>query len=193
MLRRLVIALALAPVGCVSVSPAPEAVDSLAFELAGTIRRGATVDATTFTGAQVTSRSFNLSRQSHDAWVGGFSFNGLARELPLNLSVGPDAIRGIGFLLVRSSPGPGRTVYEGVFDGKKFRFEVSAEELQVKTARLASSYAGPVREGDRLILHSDSELVLTGDAMAMADPPWPHLALALVATFVTAASDMRGL
>jgi hypothetical protein len=185
-------ACALAQLACASMTALPEVHQP--FRPTGSVGRG-TLQAS-FNRVQVRSRGLSLSQQRDGSWCGAFSLSGLGFEHPLDVSVGPDAIRGLGLVLIRSLPVAGTTVYEGALDGKRFRFELSAEEVRVKTERLEGTYAGPVRDpdGGALRFHAGAELVLTGEAAAVTDPPWPQLALALVAAFAaTPSSEMQDL
>lgn len=171
--------LALALSGCAGAPVMPEALEP--YRPTGSVQRGA--QGASFNRARVLNPSMSLARHLDGSWTGWFALAGTGTTVPLDVSVTPDAIRGVGFVLVRLTPAPGRTVYEGTFNGKRFHFELSAEAVAVKTAGLEGTYAGPVREGDTLTFHAGSDLTLTGEATAVAAPPWPQLALALVAAF----------
>jgi hypothetical protein len=171
--------LAVAQLACATAPVATEAPTELPG--AGSIQRGSL--GASFDGTHVLNPSISLARHADGSWSGSFSLAGTGSTIPLDVSVGKDAIRGVGFVLVRSTPEPGRTVYDGTFDGKRFHFELSEAEVRVKTARYEGTYTAPSRDGDALRFHAGGELVLTGAATAISAPPWPHLALALVAAF----------
>jgi hypothetical protein len=165
--------------GCASSPVVPEA--ALEFKATGSVQRGSR--GASFDAAHVVNPSISLTRHRDGSWSGTFARSGSGNTIPIDVSVTKDAIRGIGFVLVATQPEPGKTVYDGAFDGRRFRFELTASGLTAKTPVYDGTFSGSLVPGDTLRFEGGG-LILTGEATALGAPPWPHLALALVAAFI---------
>jgi hypothetical protein len=160
--------------GCASAPSVPEA--ALEFKATGSIQRGSF--GASFDASHVVNPGVNLSRHADGSWTGTFAQSGV-----IDVSVSKDAIRGIGFVLIASQPAPGKTVYDGNVNGKRFHFELGETLVTVKTPRYEGRFEGASVPGYPPRFEGGG-LILTGDAATPGQPPWPNMALALVAAFI---------
>lgn len=174
-------AVGLVVLGCASAPVVPEAGPPAAFKATGSVQRGAF--GASFDAGHIVNPNLTLSRHADGSWSGAFARSGSGTTIPLDVSVTKEAIRGIGFVLVASRPAPGKVVYEGAFDGKRFTFELTPDGLTVKTPGYQGAFQGSLVPGDPPRFEGGG-LILTGEATDLANPTWPRLALALVAAFI---------
>ncbi len=164
---------------CASAPLVPEAQGE--FRPTGVIQRGA--HGASFNASRVVSPNISLAKHADGSWSGQFALAGNGTTVPLDVSVSESAIRGVGFVLTRSTPSPGLTVFDGLFDQKRFHFEVSHDAFTIHTTRYTAAYGTPRAEGDQLFFGENKELILQGAATDVTAPQWPEMGLALVAAF----------
>jgi hypothetical protein len=127
-----------------------------------------------FDAVRVRKPNVNLSKRTDGSWGG--VMNGQA----IDVSVTPDKISGVNLTLkLEESGGPKGTVITGQFQGKIVRFEIGPETALIRTPAhsVTLTRSSPNTFGGR------GELEFKGDA-ALAEPPWPQFALAMMAAFI---------
>ena len=154
---------------CVTAQPLPETLTD--YVPTGEVLLGAM--GATFDSVRVRKPNVNLTKRADGSWGGVLGSSGL------DCSVTPNRVTGVGLTLVlEESGGEKGTLITGQWQGKPVRFELGPERAVIRAGKFSSTLerSGPTTYGSR------GELQLKGEA-ALADPPWPQLALALLAAF----------
>jgi hypothetical protein len=135
----------------------------------------------TFDGTHVRGPSCNLSRRDDGSWGGVLGGRGI------DVAVTNDSIRGVDLTISREESTRGHQVITALFMGLIYRFELSADGAIIRTPTRSMTFPGRV-VGERLASYgggvggAHGDFTLRGDA-SLENPPWPQLALALLATY----------
>lgn len=176
-MRQAVMLVAVVLSGCAGMFPTvvPEA-QSAEYNPTGEVqanRYGATFDA-----VRVRNPNCNLSKRTDGSWGGKIG------DHALDVSVTPDRIRGVNFVLSKTDSTADRLIITGQMDGKIYRFELGPTDALVRTPNQSLTFPGRVVEGGVTYYGPMKELSLKGEASGgMANVAWPQLALALLAAF----------
>jgi hypothetical protein len=129
-----------------------------------------------FDEVRVRSPRANLSKRTDGSW------GGVLDQQPIDVSVTDTAVRGANFVLSREDSTPGRLVITGQFKGKIYRFELDDQRARIRTPTTSLDFLTRAEVDGGRAYGPMRPFVLTGEAAADA-PPWPQLALSLVAMF----------
>lgn len=162
--------LLLSVTGCQMAQVVPEA--SLAYVPAGEIQyldSGATFDA-----VRVRNPRCNLSKRTDGSWGGSLG------NQPIDASVTPKRMSGVGLTLSLEEESETGTVITGQWQGRIVRFEVGPEKALIRTPTrsLTLNRTGPTT----FTYGALGELQLKGEA-SNPIPPWPEFALAMLCAF----------
>lgn len=163
-------------IGCARMAPLPET--QTEYVPTGEINLGSL--GASFDTVRVRKANVNLTKRADGSW-GGVMGSGPSGGIGIDVTVTPKRVTGVGLTLVlEESGGEKGTIITGQFQGNIVRFEFGPEQALIRTHRFSSTLArsSPTTYGAR------GELKLNGEA-ALADPPWPQFALALLAAFTT--------
>jgi len=176
-MRQAVVLVGLLLSGCASMFPTvvPEA-NSSEYTPTGEVqanRYGATFDA-----VRVRSPTCNLSKRTDGSWGGTLG------DHAIDVSVTPDRIRGVNFVLSKTDSTADRLIITGQMDGKIYRFELGPKDALVRTPTMALTYPNRQVENGVTYYGPMKELALKGEAGGdAANVAWPQIALALLAAF----------
>ena len=157
--------------GCATMAPLPET--QTEFVPTGEITLSSMGAA--FDSVRVRKPNVNLTKRADGSWGGVLGTSGI------DVSVTPKRVTGVGLTLVlEESGGEKGTIITGQWQGNIVRFEFGPDQALIRTSKFNATMArsSPTTFGPR------GELQLKGEA-ALAEPPWPQFALALLAAFTT--------
>jgi hypothetical protein len=157
--------------GCATMAPLPETLTE--YVPSGEISLAA--QGASFDAVRVRKPNVNLTKRADGSWGGVLGATGI------DVSVTPKRVTGVGLTLVlEESGGEKGTVITGQWQGSIVRFEFDQSHALIRTPRYNTTLdrSSPNTFGAR------GELQLKGEA-ALAEPPWPQFALALLAAFTT--------
>ncbi len=157
--------------GCATAPPLPETLTE--FVPTGEIVIGSM--GASFDSVRVRKPNVNLTKRADGSWGGVIGNTGI------DVSVTSKRVTGVGLTLVlEESGGEKGTIITGQWKGSILRFEITAEQALIRTPTFSTtlSRSSPNTFGSR------GELVFKGEA-ALAEPPWPQFALAMLAAFTT--------
>jgi len=129
-----------------------------------------------FDAVRVRSPYANISKRTDGTWAGTL------RETFIDVSVTDTHVRGANMLLTRGDSTAGHYVVTGQVNGRIVRFELDQEKAMIRTTTFSTTLTPRTLQADAAAYGGQSELQLRGQA-ALIDPPWPQMALALVAAF----------
>ncbi len=156
--------------GCASMQPLPET--QTEYVPTGEINLGAM--GASFDSVRVRKANVNLTKRADGSW------GGVLGGVGIDVSVTPKRLSGVNLMLVLEEAGSESTpvVITGQWQGKIVRFEIDNERALIRTPSMSVTLArsGPTTFGGK------GELEFKGDA-ALAEPPWPQFALAMLAAF----------
>ena len=157
--------------GCATMAPLPET--QTEFVPTGEISMA--MMSASFDAVRVRKANVNLTKRADGSW------GGVLGSVGVDASVTPTRVTGVGLTLVlEESGGEKGTIITGQWQGKIVRFELDAHRALIRTPKFNATLnrSSPNTFGAR------GELQLKGEA-ALAEPPWPQFALALLAAFTT--------
>ncbi len=156
--------------GCASMQPLPET--QTEYVPTGEISLGAM--GASFDAVRVRKPNANLTKRADGSWGGVLGGQGI------DVSVTPRRVSGVNLTLVLEEAGSETTpmIITGQWQGKIVRFELDNERALIRTpgVNVTLARSSPTTFGAK------GELELKGDA-ALAEPPWPQFALAMLAAF----------
>jgi hypothetical protein len=130
----------------------------------------------TFDATHVQSPNCSLRRRDDGSW------GGVLAERPIDVSVNEVTVKGADFLVSREDSRPGKSVITGQFQGRIFRFELTDDQVSIRTSNLSAVYPNRVL-GERSAKYGTrGEVELRGEASG-ENPPWPQFAFALMSAF----------
>lgn len=162
--------------GCAGMFPTvmPEA-NSSEYKPTGEVQmydKGATFDA-----VRVRNPHCNLSRRTDGSWGGTIGENAI------DVSVTPDTVRGVNFLLSKTDSTAERLVITGQMNGRIFRFELGRNDAMLRTPSFSLTFPGRTVEGQVAYYGVKKDLTLKGEAAMVSEAAWPQIGLALLAAF----------
>jgi hypothetical protein len=134
-----------------------------------------------FDEGHVRGPSCNLKRREDGTWGGTLGVR-LTGNRAVDVTVDDATIRGVDFLVSREESRPGHAVYTGTVQGFMYRFELDSDRALVRTPNFNQNFDGRTLSEKQATYGSAYSLQLRGDA-SLENPPWPQLALALIAAF----------
>lgn len=176
-LQRLILALAVFPLGCAtSGGGSAAAAPAAEFKPTGEVRYAAVGQSysASFSEDRVVSPIMDVSRTADGSWRGRIAGS------VVDVSVYPNRVAGSGLTMSLEQQEGGAVEISAQQEGRILRFELDAQKLVVRTPSFSTTLGN---NGDGTF-GRDGVVKLTGDAMK-ATPPWPQFALALVGAFLS--------
>lgn len=127
-----------------------------------------------FDAVRVRSPKANLARRTDGSWAG------VLDGRPVDVSVTETRLTGVDLLLTRAESFPGVVVITGQVRGRMVRFELDDRRAKLWGPLGSVELTGREVEPTQTTYGPQGNLELRGEAGDL-EPPWPQLALALVA------------
>jgi hypothetical protein len=168
------VSLLLLPLAACALPQTVPSAQSVAYDPMGQIRLYDR--SSSFDEVRVRSAKANLSARSDGSWAGTLG------DTAVDVSVTDTHVRGANLLLTREESTDERYVVTGQFQGRIVRFELDQEKALIRTPALSVTLAPRTLSSDTSSYGGRQDLKLVGQA-ALIRPPWPQMALALLAAF----------